>query len=131
MLVKNIKLSESSRRALLSYDWPGNVRQLENTIQRGMILNRDGIIYPDTLGLPMPESHSYVETTWSPQPRVQIPVSDNLGQHGRSAQYQYIADLMQKYQGNKTKIADLLGITPRALRYRLASMRKQGIEILF
>lgn len=131
VLVKNIKLSESSRRALLSYDWPGNVRQLENTIQRGMILNRDGIIYPDTLGLPMPESHSYVETTWSPQPRVQIPVSDNLGQHGRSAQYQYIADLMQKYQGNKTKIADLLGITPRALRYRLASMRKQGIEILF
>lgn len=131
VLVKNIKLSESSRRALLSHDWPGNVRQLENTIQRGMILNRDGVIYPDTLGLPMPESHSYVETTWSPQPRVQIPASDNLGQHGRSAQYQYIADLMQKYQGNKTKIADLLGITPRALRYRLASMRKQGIEILF
>lgn len=131
VLVKNIKLSESSRRALLSYDWPGNVRQLENAIQRGMILNRDGVIYPDTLGLPMPESHSYVETTWSPQPRVLIPASDNLGQHGRSAQYQYIADLMQKYQGNKTKIADLLGITPRALRYRLASMRKQGIEILF
>lgn len=131
VLVKNIKLSESSRRALLSYDWPGNVRQLENAIQRGMILNRDGVIYPDTLGLPIPESHSYVETTWSPQPRVPIPASDNLGQHGRSAQYQYIADLMQKYQGNKTKIADLLGITPRALRYRLASMRKQGIEILF
>lgn len=131
VLGKNIKLSESSRRALLSYDWPGNVRQLENTIQRGMVLNRDGVIYPDTLGLPMSESHSYVETTWSPQPRVHIPSCDNLGQHGRSAQYQYIADLMQKYQGNKTKIADLLGITPRALRYRLASMRKQGIDILF
>lgn len=34
VLVKNIKLSESSRRALLSYEWPGNVRQLENAIQR-------------------------------------------------------------------------------------------------
>ncbi|MSH40243.1 sigma-54-dependent Fis family transcriptional regulator, partial [Escherichia coli] len=38
-------------------------------------------------------------------------------------------DLMRKYQGNRSKIADLLGITPRALRYRLASMRKQGIEV--
>ncbi|EGT0676879.1 UNVERIFIED_ORG: regulatory Fis family protein [Citrobacter freundii] len=129
VLVKNIKLSESSRRALLSYEWPGNVRQLENAIQRGMILNRDGVIYPDTLGLPSIESDSWSEPQWQPKPSMPITTSDNLGQHGRSAQYQYIADLMRKYQGNKTKIADLLGITPRALRYRLASMRKQGIEI--
>ncbi|MEG1419377.1 MAG: sigma-54 dependent transcriptional regulator [Citrobacter sp.] len=129
VLVKNIKLSESSRRALLSYAWPGNVRQLENAIQRGMILNRDGVIYPDTLGLPSVGSDSWSEPEWQPKPCLKITQSDNLGQHGRSAQYQYIADLMHKYQGNKTKIADLLGITPRALRYRLASMRKQGIEI--
>lgn len=50
--MKNITLSESTRRALLNYRWPGNVRQLENAIQRGMILNRDGVIYPDALGLP-------------------------------------------------------------------------------
>ncbi|STE77050.1 putative sigma-54 specific transcriptional regulator [Escherichia coli] len=37
VLVKNITLSESTRRALLNYRWPGNVRQLENAIQRGMI----------------------------------------------------------------------------------------------
>lgn len=127
-LVKNIRLSESTRRALLSYAWPGNVRQLENAIQRGMILNRDGMIYPDTLGLPVVNACADAEPQW--QPSAAIPVSEgNLGQHGRSAQYQYIADLMRKYQGNKSKIADLLGITPRALRYRLASMRKQGIEV--
>lgn len=129
VLVKNIKLSESSRQALLSYTWPGNVRQLENAIQRGMILNRDGVIYPDTLGLPSGESDVWSEPGWQITPCVQITENGNLGRHGRSAQYQYIADLMRKYQGNKTKIADLLGITPRALRYRLASMRKQGIEI--
>ncbi|SPX11944.1 putative sigma-54 specific transcriptional regulator [Escherichia coli] len=49
VLVKNITLSESTRRALLNYRWPGNVRQLENAIQRGMILNRDGVIYPGCL----------------------------------------------------------------------------------
>lgn len=129
VLVKNITLSESTRRALLNYRWPGNVRQLENAIQRGMILNRDGVIYPDALGLPETDVADRCELQWPVQPAVHIAETSDLGQHGRSAQYQYIADLMRKYQGNRSKIADLLGITPRALRYRLASMRKQGIEV--
>ncbi|MBE4654249.1 sigma 54-interacting transcriptional regulator, partial [Escherichia coli] len=129
VLVKNITLSESTRRALLNYRWPGNVRQLENAIQRGMILNRDGVIYPDALGLPETDIADHSELQWPVQPAVHIAETRDLGQHGRSAQYQYIADLMRKYQGNRSKIADLLGITPRALRYRLASMRKQGIEV--
>lgn len=129
VLVKNITLSESTRRALLNYHWPGNVRQLENAIQRGMILNRDGVIFPDALGLPESDKKENTEQAWPVQSTVQIAETRDLGQHGRSAQYQYIADLMRKYQGNRSKIADLLGITPRALRYRLASMRKQGIEV--
>lgn len=129
VLVKNITLSESTRRALLNYRWPGNVRQLENAIQRGMILNRDGVIYPDALGLPETDVADRSELQWPVQPAVHIAETSDLGQHGRSAQYQYIADLMRKYQGNRSKIADLLGITPRALRYRLASMRKHGIEV--
>ncbi|WNK03029.1 sigma-54 dependent transcriptional regulator [Escherichia coli] len=129
VLVKNISLSESTRRALLNYRWPGNVRQLENAIQRGMILNRDGVIYPDALGLPDTDIADHSDLQWPVQPAVHIAETGDLGQHGRSAQYQYIADLMRKYQGNRSKIADLLGITPRALRYRLASMRKHGIEV--
>ncbi len=129
VLVKNITLSESTRRALLNYRWPGNVRQLENAIQRGMILSRDGVIFPDALGLPETDVADHSELQWPVQPAVHIAETSDLGQHGRSAQYQYIADLMRKYQGNRSKIADLLGITPRALRYRLASMRKQGIEV--
>ena len=129
VLVKNITLSESTRRALLNYRWPGNVRQLENAIQRGMILNRDGVIYPDALGLPETDVADRSELQWPVQPSVSVAETSDLGQAGRSAQYQYIADLMRKYQGNRSKIADLLGITPRALRYRLASMRKHGIEV--
>lgn len=114
---------------MLNYRWPGNVRQLENAIQRGMILNRDGVIYPDALGLSENDVADRSELQWPAQPTAHIAETSDLGQHGRSAQYQYIADLMRKYQGNRSKIADLLGITPRALRYRLASMRKHGIEV--
>ncbi|MXC59303.1 sigma-54-dependent Fis family transcriptional regulator, partial [Escherichia coli] len=72
VLVKNITLSESTRRALLNYRWPGNVRQLENAIQRGMILNRDGVIYPDALGLPENDIADHSELQWPAQPAVRI-----------------------------------------------------------
>ena len=49
--------------------------------------------------------------------------------HGRLAEYQYIIDLLKRHKGNKSKTAEFLGITPRALRYRLASMRDEGIDI--
>ena len=94
-----------------------------------MILNRDGVIYPDALGLPENDIADHSELQWPIQPSVSVAETSDLGQAGRSAQYQYIADLMRKYQGNRSKIADLLGIPPRALRYRLASMRKHGIEV--
>lgn len=136
MLGRNVQLSESARRSMITHDWPGNVRELENAIQRGMIMNRDGVIYPDLLGIPQTTPITHAEQPLSETSAVQpMPVTpiaaenSNLRLHGRVAQYQYIADLMRKYQGNKSKIADLLGITPRALRYRLASMRKHGIEI--
>ncbi|PQM84590.1 helix-turn-helix domain-containing protein, partial [Klebsiella quasipneumoniae] len=53
----------------------------------------------------------------------------DVKQHGRLAEYQYIIDLLKHHQGNKSKTAEFLGITPRALRYRLASMRDEGIDI--
>lgn len=132
MIGKNITLSENAKNALLEYHWPGNVRQLENTIQRGMILNEDGVIHASLLGIPLLEKSKSYREPYHNQPSSRVICDDlveDLKQHGRHAQYQYIAELMRKYQGNKTRIADFLGITPRALRYRLASMRKQGIEV--
>ncbi|MGV7092742.1 sigma-54 interaction domain-containing protein [Siccibacter turicensis] len=136
---KEIQLSDAARQLLLSHSWPGNVRQLENAIQRGMILNHNGVIYPECLGLtaetkpaaPVMTAYHRDETEESEFSCAMIEEAPgSLGVQGRHAQYQYIANLLRKYQGNKSHVAGLLGITPRALRYRLASMRKQGIELL-
>lgn len=134
MIGKNISLSKSAEAALVKYPWPGNVRQLENVIQRGMILNQDGVIHASALGIPFtPDADTVGNPNPNPAPAsLRQPTSssrEDLQRHGRVAQYHYIADLMRKYQGNRAQIADSLGITPRALRYRLASMRKHGIEI--
>ncbi|WP_313050436.1 sigma-54 interaction domain-containing protein [Atlantibacter subterraneus] len=133
---KKLQLSDAARQVLVNHSWPGNVRQLENTIQRGMILNHNGIIYPECLGLtPESEPVAPVITASDSEDNLLSSVlpdeeAGSLGLHGRQAQYQYIANLLRKYHGNKSHVAGLLGITPRALRYRLASMRKQGIELL-
>lgn len=129
------ELSPESRQLLQSYSWPGNVRELENVIQRGIIMSNGEVIHAGDLGL-----HKHIASApanLSPAAVISsMPItssaeadSNNLKQKGRVAEYQYIIDLLKRHQGNKSKTAQFLGITPRALRYRLASMREQGIDI--
>ncbi|PVF10562.1 sigma-54-dependent Fis family transcriptional regulator, partial [Yersinia pestis] len=81
--------------------------------------------------LPMAQGiSSPVGETSLPFSTIQPPDGENnIKLRGRLAQYQYIVDLLQRHQGNKSKTAAFLGITPRALRYRLANMREDGIDI--
>lgn len=132
-----ISLAEDARHALLSYDWPGNVRELENVIQRGLILCNGSEITAKDFGLTpvvQPQSAAigimpaWHETSHRSEGGAPAAIR-NVKLHGRMAEYQYIIDLLKRHQGNKSKTAQFLGITPRALRYRLASMREEGIEI--
>lgn len=94
---------------------------------------------PQNNSLSDPQNKSLMETLNADSPMVSafntntadmMVESDRpLKQRGRVAEYQYIIDLLKRHQGNKSKTAQFLGITPRALRYRLASMREQGIDI--
>lgn len=123
------RLSEDARYALLKYSWPGNVRELENVIQRGFILSTHDVIAAADIALPVKTFVSPVETRQ--QAELTRPVSPAIRfvkEHGRQAEYQYIIDLLKQHNGNKSLTAQSLGITPRALRYRLASMRGDGID---
>ena len=51
-----MKLSPEARSALEAYEWPGNIRELENTIIRGIYLSRNGTIELDDIGLPPPDA---------------------------------------------------------------------------
>ena len=48
---------------------------------------------------------------------------------GKWAEYQHVIDTIRRFGGHKTKAAESLGMTPRALRYRLNAMREQGVQI--
>ena len=103
-------------RALLAYQWPGNIRELENTIQRSVILARGLVIQREDLMLP-----DAAPATASPQ--------SSLESSRRSAEYQYVLETLQQFNGHRKETANALGVTTRALRYKLAAMREQGIDI--
>ncbi|RPH29468.1 sigma-54-dependent Fis family transcriptional regulator [Buttiauxella warmboldiae] len=129
---QNKKLSEDARFALLKYSWPGNIRELENVIQRGLILSSSEIIHAADLSLPVQHASASVHHQWSENRAAVAPVADairGVKVHGRLAEYQYIIDLLKQHNGNKSRTAQSLGITPRALRYRLATMRGDGIDM--
>ncbi|PKH25428.1 sigma-54-dependent Fis family transcriptional regulator [Enterobacterales bacterium CwR94] len=121
-------ITPEAREALLSYPWPGNVRELENVVQRGLIMCVDGELNAGCFGLKQESALMNADGFELPD----VMVSDLEGpikHHGRKAEFQYIVDLLKRHQGNKSKTAEYLGITPRALRYRLASMRQQGFDL--
>jgi len=122
-------LTAEACRALLQHDWPGNARELENTVQRALVLRNGLFIQPHDLGLaaaPVAE----------PQPERSAGLFAESGKaalraSGKWAEYQHVIDTIRKFDGHKTKAAASLGMTSRALRYRLNAMREQGIELNF
>jgi two-component system response regulator FlrC len=103
-------------RALLAYEWPGNIRELENTIQRSLILARGLVIQCDDLMLP-----DAVKTA--------PPQQSSLESSRRAAEFEYVLETLRQNNGHRKNTAAALGVTTRALRYKLAAMREQGFDV--
>lgn len=103
------RLSQNALSQLMNYDFPGNVRQLENIIERMVILNQQAVI--DNPHLPERASSSNLaEIVFNESPE-----GIDLGDHEKTL----IIESLSRSGGNQTKAAKLLGITRSALIYRL------------
>src|SRR5436309_3406051 len=110
-------LTPETRRLLMSYSWPGNVRQLESAIERAILLCEGDEITIDDLPLEVQQESSSVATGGFKLPAEGInfeEVEKNL-----------ILQAMDQTDYNITKAARLLGLTFRTLQYRL---EKFGIK---
>ena len=105
--------THEAREALLRYDYPGNVRELENLVERAVVLTRDEVIGRDDLPL-------MVQPTEAAEER-----GGNLTAAVEGMERQRIREALARSGGVQTRAAEMLAISERALRYKL---KKYGLR---
>jgi DNA-binding NtrC family response regulator len=108
-----VRLSPQAMNCLLAHTWPGNVRELRNAIQRACLLCRGDVIMPEHL-----------------PPKIvceKSGASDDEPDRGRLSQVERATILatLQECNGNRTHAAKKLGISRRALIYKLQAIESQ------
>lgn len=116
-------LSEDAKKALLDYSWPGNARELDNVVQRALVLQTNGIIKVPDLQLPALSAKEAQEIR-SKTESGSITEQDqkNLQNH----EFDFIEKTLKAHGGNRQQVAAILGVSERTLRYKLAKMREEG-----
>ncbi|MCG3195962.1 MAG: Regulatory protein AtoC [bacterium] len=111
------EIPSATMEVLLRYNWPGNVRELENVIERATLLCRNGVISPDCLP----------EEIGRPEHREGLEV--RVGMTTYEVERMLILETLKSCGNNRTRAVELLGISVRTLRNKLAEYRQAGIEI--
>jgi two-component system response regulator PilR (NtrC family) len=98
---------------LEAYDWPGNVRQLENVIERAVALEATDEIRPESLPPEVRSGRAPAE-----QPEISLPREGfDLESHLETMRRRYMEEAMRRSGGVQTRAAEMLSMTFRSFRY--------------
>jgi transcriptional regulator with PAS, ATPase and Fis domain len=108
-------VSQAAGQLLGAYSWPGNVRELENVVERAVLLSTHGVITPDTLPARLN----------GPQPEAAPPGTGTDLRPLDSVIEDYIGRVLEHTSGNRTRAAQILGISRRTL-HRMDERRRRS-----
>jgi len=136
-------MSAPAMRSLIQFQWPGNIRELDNVIQRALVMMSGETIQEQDI-LFDESFHQYVE---SPQKTTIEEIADRPDRQNnheasidaslqsapmdlKEREVQIILETLKVNNGHRQKTAEALNISPRTLRYKLARFKEQGLEVL-
>lgn len=116
---RNYYLRDDAAARLLEYDYPGNVRELRNILQKALILSDNGMITADNIRF---DASGQWTAGASPRPSSVRPDSTSALTRLASIselESDHIARLLEQYQGHRRRVAEILGISERTLYRKL------------
>ena len=139
-------LTSEAEAMLLHHPWPGNVRELENAIHRAVLLAEGSTIGPDAIELMTPASVAAMaapitaampETAPPPMPQAPAAMqaaasrsaSGMVGRRMEEVEQELILETLSHCLGNRTRAAEMLGISIRTLRNKLHEYRAAGVSV--
>ncbi len=122
-------LADDAIAALESQSWPGNVRELQNTLQRAVILCGGNVIRARDLRFEPPARASAPANIPASAAALAASTQEPLLQENLHAvEGQLIVDALNR-AGSRQEAAEMLGVSPRTLRYKIARLRSDGTAI--
>lgn len=118
------KLDSQAKQKLLTYHWPGNIRELANIIERAVVLDLSHTIHPKHLYIDIDNFEKAIEKNEISTKEENLPIGLSL----REVEKRLILKTLEKQSHNRTKTAEVLGISIRTLRNKLQEYRNFNKE---
>jgi two-component system response regulator AtoC len=124
---RNISMDESVTDVLESYTWPGNIRELENVLERAAIVCDGQSIKIQNLPADLlAKSSNEIQLTPSMSNLANLNQSHSLPEAIQAVEIQLISEALKHSNGNKSRAAKLLDISERSLWYKLSRYHLTG-----
>jgi DNA-binding NtrC family response regulator len=124
------RFSSAAVAALLAHPWPGNVRELENTVHRAVLLAAGEAIEAADLDLSRNLPAAPPSAAAAPaKPAAPPPISALVGRRMEEVERDLIMETLSHCLGNRTRAAEILGISIRTLRNKLSEYRAAGLPV--
>lgn len=115
-------LTNNAQNKLINYSWPGNIREMDNVIQRTLIINGNQIL--DSTDFDLPDEAEEDINSYTLDSGI-----DLLDSKLKISEAKLILDVLKEVEGCRNSAAKKLKISPRTLRYKISKLKSAGLKV--